>query len=312
QISTDHPLAEYKPIGALSTAEKIDILRELGDHETANELATSLGVPETKSLFGPVTNAIRQWRSLKPWEYSTHSFGFLPASTPSTSPMPLYNAGQIEPDRSLYQTAVTIRLDKLRVADYPGWGTHHILFDFSARNAVEQGHQEHLHYNATFRANENQQAGVVGLPIFVNLNVGELGLAFECKTINVWNERSRKALTMLDSSVVKHGLELAKTAQPAIGPLSEIAVAFTKSILEARQNVLVQEFKLGLDFDSAVTGARLAEGSYFAVQVEDTSTWDWSQWAWHPSRDELLNRENPEMPCPYNYLIFRVSRHQQF
>lgn len=140
-------------------------------------------------------------------------------------------AGHIEPDRRLRGSAVTIRLDKLRVADYPGTGIHRILFDFYARNALEDGDQEHLHYNATFRAAEGQEAAALGLPIFVDLNVGDLGLAFRCLTVNVANEGSEKALDVLESDLVRSGLELAKQAQPAIGPLSQIAVGLTKSIL---------------------------------------------------------------------------------
>lgn len=213
---TYDPFSDFPVIGQLSTAEKARLLQELGDETTAKELIASLPAAQTKSLFGGVRlNACRQ---PKPWEHTSHTFGFLPASPPSDKPLPLVNAAQITPDPTLRKTSVTVRLDKLRVADYPGKGVHRILFDFYARNALAKGQQEHLRFNATLRAREGQEAAAVGLPIFVNLNVGEQGLAFRCNTINVANEGSEKALEMLDSDVVKAGLKLAKTAQPAIAP----------------------------------------------------------------------------------------------
>ena len=104
--------------------------------------------------------------------------------------MQLFDAGQIKPDQSLRDAAVTIRLDKLQVADYPDKGVHHILFDIQTRNALGKGRKEPLHYNATFRVREGQEAAAVSMPIFVCLNVDDLGLAFTCNTVNVGNERS--------------------------------------------------------------------------------------------------------------------------
>lgn len=307
--SKDDPFSDYTIIGNLTTEEKAALLREMGDETTAEEFVASLPTVDTKSVLGSFLSLPRKPRA---WEHTSYSFGFLPASTPLNEPMPLLNASQIEPDTRLRNAAVTIRLDKIRIADYPGRGTHRILFDFYAHNAVAEGQQEHLHYNATFRAREGQEAAAVGLPIFVNLNVGNLGLAFRCNTINVANEGSQKALDVLESDLVRAGLQLANTMQPAIAPLSQIALSLTKAILGTHKNVRVQDFQLGLDFETAATGARLAQGSYFAVQVEDASTWDWSEWVWHPGRACLMAKSAPETLCPYNYIVFRVSRHLDY
>ncbi len=303
---TEDPFSDHPVIGRLATEEKAELLRELGDAATADELIASLPAAETKSILGG--GGVFMPRTPKPWEHTGHTFGFLPAAPPSGKPLPLFNAGQIEPNPTLRGAAVTVRLDKLRVANYPGKGEHRILFDFYARNALARGRQEHLHYNATFRAWEGQEAAAVGLPVFVGLNVGDLGLAFTCNTVNVANGGSQKALDMLDSDLVKSGLRLAKTAQPAIGPLSQIALGLTKAILGAHRNVRVQEFQLGLDFETAATGARLKQGSYFVVQVEDAAAWDWSEWVWHPGRACLTAKSQPGRVCPCNYIVFRVSR----
>ena len=50
-------------------------------------------------------------------------------------------------DPSLENQRIKIALNALRVADYPGGGTHCVLFDFYARNQVPGG-AEDLHFNA--------------------------------------------------------------------------------------------------------------------------------------------------------------------
>jgi hypothetical protein len=58
-----------------------------------------------------------------------------------------------------------------------------------------------------------------------------------------------------------------------------LALLVTKAIARRHRNVPVQEFYLGLDFGSTATGARLAEGSYLAVQVPEAvqTVWDWEE-----------------------------------
>jgi hypothetical protein len=158
--------AEYPVIGKRSPEEQAEILRELGDDETADALMASRPAATTKSIFGG--GAGMPW-SPKPWSHTSHSFGFLPQAGPADPPLlPLYHAGQIKADLSLRGACVTIRLDRLRVADYPGGGVHRVLFDFAAVNAIGPAQTEHLHYNATFRAREGEEAAVVGLPIFAS------------------------------------------------------------------------------------------------------------------------------------------------
>jgi hypothetical protein len=74
--------------------------------------------------------------------------------------------------------------------------------------------------------------------------------------------------------------------------------------------VPVQEFYLGLDFGSTATGARLAEGSYLAVQIPEAlqTVWDWDEWVYQPARGQVVHRDDPARTIPYNYLVFSVSR----
>ena len=80
-----------------------------------------------------------------------------------------------------------------------------------------------MHYNATVRAMEGQEAGLINHPIFVGLSVGNQGVGFRCRTVNVKNVEDEGLLAFLNGEVFQAGLRLATTVQPAIGPLSSMA-----------------------------------------------------------------------------------------
>lgn len=197
------------------------------------------------------------------------------------------------------------------MADYPGGGTHSILFDFYAQNQVP-GNVEDVHFNAVYRVREGERAAILGYPIFIGMNVGSEGVVFKCNTINVKNEDDEDLLGFLESDVFKAGLRLVQTAQPAIVPLSGMAVAVTKSIAKRNRNMPVQNFYLGLDFTNVLTCARLAEGSYLAVHIPEklVSVWDWNDWVFQPASGQMVNRDDPKKLIPYNYLVFGVSRYE--
>src|SRR5262249_33479536 len=146
------------------------------------------------------------------WLSASHAFGHLPLPSSGGQSLPIRYAGAIEPDVSLRNGRVNIKLDRLRVKAYPGGGTHQVLLDFNARNQGPGG-AEALHFNATFRVPEGEHAGVVGHPVFLGLNVGAEGAAFHCRTINVHNEQDEALLRALESDVFRDGLRLATAAQ---------------------------------------------------------------------------------------------------
>jgi hypothetical protein len=198
------------------------------------------------------------------------------------------------------------------VAEYPGRGTHHVLFDFYAQNQIPKA-VEHLHFNCTCRVREGQQAAVIGCPVFVGLSVGTEGVSFKGRTVNVKNEEDERFLAFLDSDVFKTGLKLATVAQPAIGQFSNMAVGLTKAFLGCAKNVCVQDFTMGLDFSNVPTRARLAEGSYLAVQIPETNAvvWNWDEWGFDPSNGQIVSKEDTRKLIPFNYLVFSVSRYAE-
>jgi hypothetical protein len=73
----------------------------------------------------------------------------------------------------------------------------------------------------------------------------------------------------------------------------------------------VHDVTLGLDFGPDPARARLAEGRYLAVQVPESERtgWDWGRWAFEPASRRVVDRSGEVPDVPFNYLIFRVSRH---
>lgn len=120
---------------------------------------------------------------------------------------------------------------------------------------------------------------------FLLSSASAVGVAFQFHTVNVKNDDDEAFLDFLEGDAFKSGLKLATTAQPAIAPLSGMALALTKSIAHRNRDVSVQDCYLGLDFAGTAMGARLAIGDYIAVQIPEKlqRAWDWQDWVYEPS-----------------------------
>jgi len=293
-------------LGKLPPQQAATKLRELGEDQAA--LALESEQRRASETFGRG----KVWWPFqdKPWQHTAHAFGYLAPAPPGHKPLPIQHSGNIAADPTLKNARIRITLNCLRVAKYPGSGMHNVLFDFYAQNQIP-GNVEHLHFNATFRVQEGERAAILGYPIFVGLNVGTAGVAFKCFTVNVKNDDDEAFLGFLKSDVFKAGLHLASTMQPAIAPLSVLAEGLTKTIASRNRNVPVQDFYLGLDFGNVPLQARLAEGSYLAVQIPESfqTIWDWSEWVYNPSSGQVVHKADPTRLIPYNYLVFGVSRY---
>ena len=247
----------------------------------------------------------------QPWMCATHKFGYISPTKPgSLEPQVIQNPSAITADTSLKNNSINIRLDRLHIAKYPGGGTHNVMVTFAARNQVADT-QETVSFSQTYRVQEGQSAGIAGYPVFIPLNVGSQGVAFECSTVNVKNNEDKAILSALESSPFQSGLKLLTTAQPAIAPFTEITVGVVKMLSQRHENVAVQKFYLGLDFENMAMGCRLAEGNYIAIQVPDEVVIDWERWVYKPGIGAIVHIADDYETLPYNYVIFRVSRYQE-
>ena len=290
-------------IGELPPLEAAAILRQVGENEVAEALEATR--EETSHTFG--------WRERADelWLHTAHAFGYLPPTQAGSTSVSIQSAEDIPAEPTLKQARVKITLDRLRAASYPGKGMHHILVHFFAQNQIPEK-REDLHFSATYRVREGEHAALRGYPIFVGLNVGDEGIRLRVRTINVKNGQDEAILKILDSDAFKNGLHLITMAQPALVPLSELALGLTKMVLTRHENISVQDIDLGLDFSAIRTRPHLAEGSYLAVLMPESlePVWDWKEWVYHPTNGLVVRRDDPQQAIPYNYLVFSISRYE--
>lgn len=250
------------------------------------------------------------WQREKLWLHTTHAFGYIAPGSGRTE-LPIRPLSTIRPDARLKRGRITITLDKLRIRSYPGRGIHRVLIHFYAQNQTPEV-KEDLHFNALYRVREGEEAALRGYPVYVGLSVGSIGVRLRVRTINVANDQDEAFLAFLESDTIKAGLRLATTAQPVIAPFSAIAFGLAKTIGERHRNVPVQDFDLGLDFGSSPTGARLAVGSYLAVQMphDHLGEWEWQDWMYHAASGLVLLRGDNRLALPYNYFVFSIHRYE--
>ena len=163
-------LAEMTPV---QMAAKLE---ELGETETAEQIRQTPPQEATKTFAGPSPFA---WLS-RPWRHASHTFGFIEPAEAGAATLPVRYAADIAPDATLKGKRIKITLDGLRVAGYPGFGVHNILFDFYAKNQVPKA-VEHLHFNATYRASDQENVGVIGYPNSIGLNVSKRGRGLQVR-----------------------------------------------------------------------------------------------------------------------------------
>lgn len=301
-------------IGALPPRELLETLEEIGDDEAAARLRE--GLEQYDNLLEPRADfgfSLPQWLGgpPPPWQYTAHTFGYIKSVPPElTEPVPIKDASNIVPDRTLINSSVAITLQQLRVAKYPGKGRHQILLDCGVFDRRLSSGRE-LRFSRSYNALDGHSAGVNGDPLFVGLKVADAGIGLRCVTVNVKNEIDEEFLQVLNSGTFRHGLKLAGAAlNPAIIPLTEIVAATTSAFIRRkRRNVKVQDFRMSLDFQPPPLGARLALGSYVAVQIpQDLElAFDWSDYVYLPDQAAIVSRVDEKTLINHNYLVFGIQ-----
>ena len=300
---------EFVPLGEQPPAEITQKLREMGDEEaaTAYEAYLESASAAEESFFGPPRAYLN----------TQHQYGFIPRFDPGAGRyQPIVAASSAPVDQALKNQRINIKLDYLRVYEYPqplislGDNIHTILFTFEARNQLP-GDSEAVAFNQTYHARSGQDVAVQGYPVFIGLGVGSEGVVFSCKTVNVGNSSDEKLVDAINSEAASAGLSLLTTAQPALAPFVGVAKGLAVSLASRSKNAGVQDIKLGLDFEEGATGARLAVGSYVVAQVERADDITWSDWSFDREkgtivRTNLAQGEDPYL-LPFNAIVFRVS-----
>lgn len=310
-------LANVRAFSELPEHEQEQVLREMeGEEAVLDDAAAEEGLARREVRYGLEGGLRLPWRRApRAFDHRSHVFGYLPNLDGETTrdtagdTMPILPLAKAPADGSLTESGVDVTLDRMHVADYPGRGDHHILFAFETQNHLQDGAAEQVAFNTTWVVRDGETAPVINLPLFVGLQPGPHSLQLGCATINVSNRDDERFLAFLQSKTFRAGLRLVKTAQPALAPFAETAVKIAEHLTKANRNVCVQKFQLGLDLAPRSTGARLAPGSYVAVQVpgDVQARWTWDGWGYDVARGAIVDRAG--LALAYNHVVLGVSRH---
>src|SRR6266699_2787991 len=158
-------------IGMLPPEQAAKKLREVGEDWAAESLEQEQG-DGSQTL----ANRTRLWPfQNQPWQYTAHTFGYLAPSSQGSDPQPIHHIENISADTGLRGARIKVTLDRLRIARYPGSGMHRVLLHCFMQNQLAE-RTEAVHFNATYRVQEGQTAGIQGYPLFIGLNVGHEGI----------------------------------------------------------------------------------------------------------------------------------------
>ena len=284
-------------LGNKSPDTVVKYLRDIGYDEAADRIVARGGSGQSMgSLWGEDV-----------WGYTGLLIGFIAPDAKGTN-IPIEDAMALEPDSSLKNTRVKITLDRFWVHSYPGSGKHTILCEFTGKNQI-RGEAEELRFALTTEARDRSSASVSGSPIFLGVSVGQNGISFEGRTVNVRSDKDEVLLAALGSGPFRDGLSLLTTAQPALKPFVGLAGSLVTSVLSRNRNKEIYSFKLGLDFERSRTSARLRHGSFVVIQGND-SRWSWNDVVWNADAQQLV-RQHDGSTLNYNYLVFRVSAYNE-
>lgn len=242
------------------------------------------------------------------WKHAGASIGFIErAHAPANGLHTIQRASAIQADTNLIGQSLKITLDHFYVHNYPGNGTHTVLFDFLGKAQIAQT-VEDLHHPVKVMVADQAHAGVVSTPIFLGLNVDPNGVAFEGRTICVESSDDNLVLSAFDSQVFKAGLAIVHAAQPVLKPYTALTIAAITAIMKRKKNTQVHSFDLGLDFSQNVTSNKLRLGSYLVIQSDDQI--DLNNYRWNQNTTRLEHFLGPNHQIDFNYLIIGVHAYQ--
>ena len=184
-----------------------------------------------------------------------------------------------------------------------GSGKHLILCEFTGKNRVSTETEE-LHFALRFNANDGSSASLNGVPIFMGVTVGNNGISFEGRSINVKSSGDETVLETLGTPAFQNGLGLLLSAQPALKPFTSLATAWLKLLL-ARARMLKSTTLAQARLRSERQFGQLQYGSYVVVQCDDTANWDWDEYQWNRDTNAIESKSNSQ-PFHYNYMVFGV------
>lgn len=293
---------EEKNLVSSSGLEAAVFYRSIGEEERSLML---FNLPNDL-LYKPISGYENSLFQLKPWEYTGISIGYV--DNQDTNVISIKSITSINTDLTLQNDSVDVTLDAIYLEDYPRNGRNLVLFECSAENNIFGNQSEQLKFILKQTIAEKNTAGVISAPIFRRINLGSRGISFEFKTILVANENDENFLEILEGDETGKGLKLLNSINPVIPVFTEIAKGIATKIAKNNRNKEIQSYKVGLDFSPAATKAKIREGSYVVVQVQNPALINWNDYKYDKNKGAVVSTVDNTKILPYNHFVFSIAR----
>lgn len=295
----------------LNMQEAIALLTELGDGKMVSVFTEIL--EKTPELANVSLDDLPENIKLETakWRGTEHAYGYIAMDNDEDDFLDIQAATTLKADQGLKGKQVNIKLGSLYTINYPGWGRHNVLMHFKCKHAKENTNETVLiEFEQKFKSKEGEGAGNIGNFIFHGLRVPSSGMQFEVQTINVNNDRDEEALKILESDVIKNGLDLVNASFSTLAPLTKMAQGVLALLLSKNRNKIVQEFTIGFDFDNnAADIAKLKLGTYVIAQVKKNEL-IWKDWIYQRSTGLVVSKEDNSIRLPVNHITFNVLNYE--
>jgi len=235
-------------------------------------------------------------------------FAFIDPSTKQLVP-----SSNISPQKNLIGQTLNVTLDKFYIHRYPGSPKHIIQINFSVGHLVNVANatsdstlvKEDILFGYIVEAVDGQAAPPVGAALFRKLKIQD-ELQMTVITINLADRLEKRISEVLEGEVMKGGLDLLSTANPAFSMVRELVEGTTKMFLERHRNIVVHKVPIGLLINAKEADPKLREGSYALMQAAS----DWfnlEDFCWNTERYRIEHKKSKEqLPC--NHIVFSISK----
>jgi hypothetical protein len=224
-------------------------------------------------------------------------------------------ADQIQPDESLAQESILVRMNRFYVCEYPGKTPHYLFFYLAQIKPTELGQEQ----NATqkneqplraFRADSDHAAvsGLKGTPLFTVNSVPPEGVNFYFRVDELpggFFTRLFKRFVHFAAEFTEELLKLPAGAVP-VGWHFKEASQITKDIegwMNQRQTKPVLDTSLSFAIKGNGRLDRLRRGLYVVVQA-DSQDFRWDQFRYDSEHGAV---KSPQSELDYNYVVVSIE-----